>query len=68
MVAMLVTNLIPISFEFSYMCSCKASSSEIKPRADVKLGSLSKELCGVEFSSVVGNPGRPEWSCFIVKR
>ena len=60
MVAMMLTNLIPVSFEFSYMCSCKGSSSEIKPCADVKLSNLSKDLCRVEFSSVIGNPGKPE--------
>lgn len=46
---MLLANLILISFEFSYVCSCKASSSETEPCADIKLCNLSKELCRVEI-------------------
>lgn len=49
MVAMLLTNLIPVSFEFSYMCSCKASSSEIKLRADIKLNLSTRALQNCVF-------------------
>lgn len=56
---MLLANLILISIEFSYMCYCKANSSETEPYADIKLCSYSKEFCRVKFSFLFGNPGKP---------